>query len=426
MSEVAIDVDVLVVGGGVQGLSVLLELQRRGVASAFLLSRDPLGEGETLHSHGYLRRGYDLPVDTPLPLARGFADAFEWWARFLARKGLRYAEGSPTYLGTADPSVAARWHELGLPFEPLSRPPEPLAAGHYARGGHLFRTEERLFLGTDVVRALEDEVAGGFARGEVIRVTLDRGRKRIERCEAMVGDRIVPFRPSFVVLAAGRDAQRLLRGVAAGAPGNGETLADRMDEPHLVREVPMILARGKDLPNVSGFFLDAKLFIAAHPAGEGARMWVATPLGGHATTRGDVDGRREPAVDPSLVSTGLDRLRAVVPGALEGRGVGIGAYSGAKIDHPSGAPAPVVADLGVANLQVAWPVVLTLARPAAVEVVARLERAAGWEELARARRPLPERARSLAAEQSGVGSERRLAPTQRWCPPGDPRELAGP
>jgi glycerol-3-phosphate dehydrogenase len=43
----AFDVDVLVVGGGVQGLSVLYELKRRGVDSAFLVTREPLGAGET-------------------------------------------------------------------------------------------------------------------------------------------------------------------------------------------------------------------------------------------------------------------------------------------------------------------------------------------------------------------------------------------
>ena len=58
-----IELDLLVVGGGIQGLTLLHHYTEEQQGSAILVSRDALGKGETLHSHGYLHRGYFLPPD---------------------------------------------------------------------------------------------------------------------------------------------------------------------------------------------------------------------------------------------------------------------------------------------------------------------------------------------------------------------------
>jgi hypothetical protein len=184
----------------------------------------------------------------------------------------------------------------------------------------------------------------------------------------------------------------------------------------------MLLVRGRDLPDVSGFFLDAKLSMATHTLDAGERMWIATPIGGHATTCAD---EAEPRFDAALVKEGLARLNAILPSTpLLGDRVKLSAYFGPKVDHPSGAVTPVVGDVGVANLRCVWPVVLSLARPAAVEVVRGLEQTDEWKELARARRPLDARVRALAGV--AVGTERRLSDAQRWYSPAEFRELLGP
>lgn len=414
----------LVVGGGIQGLSVLYELRRRGVESAFLVTRETLGAGETLHSHGYMMRGYMLPPDAPIALAQALSSAFEWWSRFMADHGVSQGEGSPTYLGAPDSAVAARWGELGLPFENLSPPPPPFAGGRYERAGRLYRTRERLFLGSALVDALAGEVSGHAGAGEVTALHWSEQQDRIVACDVEVGNRIVRFRPSFLVLTAGRRSSRLLRGVRLDGSA-AQPLTDRLEPPVAVRDVPMILVRGRGLPDVSGFFLDAMLSMATHSLGAGERMWVATPLGGHATTRDDDGGLREPRFDPALVAEGLERLKSILPGAralLDGD-VRLGAYFGPKVDHSSGAPTSWVGDVGASNLRVVWPVLLSLARPAAVEVVRQLEQTEAWQEVLRARRPLDARVRALAGV--AVGTERRLSESQRWYSPSEFRSLLG-
>jgi glycine/D-amino acid oxidase-like deaminating enzyme len=415
------DVDVLVVGGGVQGLSVLYELERRGVDSAFLITRELLGAGETLHSHGYMMRGYAVPPEAPIEVAKALSSAFDWWSGFLADRGVREGEGHPTYVGTADPAVVERWKELRLPFEALSRLAPAFAGGHYARGGRLYRTQERLFTGTAIVGALAREVAGNAGRGEVTALRWSAQQNRIESCEVEVRDRAVRFRASFVILAAGRDNQRLLRGIRGEGPV-AQPFAEKLKEAHVVRDVPMILVRGQDLPDVSGFFLDAKLSMATHALGGGERMWIATPLGGHATTRAD---EGEPRFDAGLVKAGLERLKAIMPAVtpLLADRVRLSAYFGPKVDHPTGALAQFVGDVGVSNLRYVWPVALSLARPAAVEVVRQLEQTDAGQELLRARRPLDPRVRALAGV--AVGTERRLSDGQRWYSPAEFRSLLG-
>jgi len=53
-------VDVLVVGGGVQGLTLLDRLTERGYSAA-LVTNAPVGAGQSLHWHGVLATGYTNP-----------------------------------------------------------------------------------------------------------------------------------------------------------------------------------------------------------------------------------------------------------------------------------------------------------------------------------------------------------------------------
>ena len=52
-------VDVVVIGGGVQGLVILDTLIAAGYSCALVTEGD-LGAGQTLHSHGFLNTGFGL------------------------------------------------------------------------------------------------------------------------------------------------------------------------------------------------------------------------------------------------------------------------------------------------------------------------------------------------------------------------------
>src|ERR1700687_4323742 len=52
-------VDVVIIGGGIQGLVALNALVDKGYSCA-LVSDGDLGSGQTLHSHGYLNTGFGM------------------------------------------------------------------------------------------------------------------------------------------------------------------------------------------------------------------------------------------------------------------------------------------------------------------------------------------------------------------------------
>ena len=59
-TEESVDIDALIIGGGVQGLAILSELRASGYSAA-LVTNSPLGTGQTLLSHGVLNSGYPFP-----------------------------------------------------------------------------------------------------------------------------------------------------------------------------------------------------------------------------------------------------------------------------------------------------------------------------------------------------------------------------
>ena len=67
--------DVLIIGGGIQGLVLLDDLTRHGYACVLATAAD-LGSGQTLHSHGSLNSGTALltgQLQDPLRAALSFA-----------------------------------------------------------------------------------------------------------------------------------------------------------------------------------------------------------------------------------------------------------------------------------------------------------------------------------------------------------------
>ena len=267
-----------------------------------------------------------------------------------------------------------------------------------------------------IVEKLGKELSGHIGKGQVTGLKWNEAKNRINVVEVNMGDRTAIFKPGFVILAAGKDNQPLLRGITA--EDERKPFEDKLKDVHLVRNVPMVLVRGKGLPNASGMFLDANLSVFSHPSDKGELMWVVTPLGGHSTTKVDVDSLAEPKIESPLVKDGLTRLTQIFPsaGKLLEEKVYFSTYFGAKVDHPEGAMKWFVAGTGISNLRCVWPGLWSLSRPAALEVIAELEKTLDWQRMVIAKRTLDVKAKTLASNV-GVGTEQRLAGIQKWLSP---------
>ncbi len=289
-------VDVLVVGGGLQGLVVLRALTDAGYQT-LLVTDQELGSGQTLHAHGLLDSGTGLVTGSTR------AELVQHVLPELRRLALTVRSDAPSFLAlpaAVVEQVRALWAAQPDPPQPVTdagvpglRLPRPL---HRVTAHHLWKTA----LVAVLVGGLDDRVV----RGHLV----DIGRSCSIR--PANGGTTEGVSAGVVVVAAGCGIPRLL----------AETL--RLETPLLSRlghvRTHMICLRAPAgvLP-VVGTVVTADLGIVAHQRGDGASLWYVTPQVGQPERVPVVPDNGHADVDPGVVSAGVAGLRELVPALAE-------------------------------------------------------------------------------------------------------------
>jgi sarcosine oxidase, subunit beta len=150
---------VVVIGGGVMGLSTAHHLARRGVRDVVLLDKGALGSGSTCRAAGGVRAQFSDPVNIALG-ARSLETFRDFPARFgqdidLHQVGYLFLLSTPEAVAAFEANVALQ-NELGVPsrvigvdearrLSPLISPEGLLAAAYSPTDGHC--TPESVVLG---------------------------------------------------------------------------------------------------------------------------------------------------------------------------------------------------------------------------------------------------------------------------------------
>ena len=150
---------VVVIGGGVMGLSAAHSLARAGVRDVVLLERDALGSGSTCKAAGGVRAQFSDPVNTALG-ARSLEVFRDFRARFgqdvdFRQVGYLFLLSTPESVAAFEAGVAVQ-NALGVPsrvidveearrLSPLVSPEGLLAAAYSPTDGHC--TPESVVLG---------------------------------------------------------------------------------------------------------------------------------------------------------------------------------------------------------------------------------------------------------------------------------------
>ena len=150
---------VVVIGGGVMGLSTAHHLARRGVRDVVLLDKGALGSGSTCRAAGGIRAQFSDPVNIALG-ARSLETFRDFPARFgqdidLHQVGYLFLLSTPEAVAAFEANVALQ-NELGVPsrvigvdearrLSPLISPEGLLAAAYSPTDGHC--TPEAVVLG---------------------------------------------------------------------------------------------------------------------------------------------------------------------------------------------------------------------------------------------------------------------------------------
>lgn len=359
----AIPVDVLILGGGIQGLALLRELS--GEYSTLLVG-DDLRFSETLHFHGYFSSGWNA---SNLEAARVYRRASTDWAARLQSYGVSPQQTSfhaalpPTLVD----ALRSNWEQAGIvAVEEAFPAPFDLAGLPDHR---VFRfAQDLVFDGAAAVEQFREPVAERTRLGRA--VGWERVGDKITRVDVQVGEELLQVEPGVVLAACGGGNAKVLKQL--------EVPAEQVRNCQFVRPLHMVLARGPRVPQVSGFLLD--LVVVYHPFDEHEGLWIVTLNPSEPKfTPGVIDMAKEPPIEPDLVQASLRKLAAVVPDfAALAEDCLWDVFVGWKTDAPgpdSGAllsldyPVPyAINSFGIENFLAVWPNHWCLATAAAEDV----------------------------------------------------------
>jgi hypothetical protein len=296
--------DVVVIGGGIQGLLALDALVEKGYSCA-LVSDGDLGSGQTIHSHGYLNTGFglsgpELPrasveIVWPYLEARGLELSDDWVV--IPPSNMPPFEGLPTASLPAGFAALPGLRPVRLPDRsvPKRRLIEILSQGHH----------QRIIRGRATPRFNGTQV-------EAVSVRPSAG-----------GEDVV-LETKSIVVAAGCGSKRLIEGLLGPTPQT-EQIRHR-----LVHMICVRAPRGA-LPTTSVVAMPLGLMLAAHDQPDNV-TWYVTPMEMGGPSYDDIPGDAAGDVDPGMVSRGITSLLALFPGLAEVGGLQLGCYAGYRQD----------------------------------------------------------------------------------------------
>jgi glycine/D-amino acid oxidase-like deaminating enzyme len=260
-----IELDVLIIGGGVQGLWLLNDLVKAGY-SVLLLEKRELGGEQTCHSHVYIHQGHlydEQRREEDLIRRLGDVNALwnNWFAENPPRRGV-----TPSYFGYQSEADAQQkrnfWSSLGLASERVDVPPSLVGGAIRV----VDRSPENCLDGNWLVESLTRGLKHLISRISSVERISVRGHQLTEVEVVMPrGERLV-FRPRAMVLTAGAGNQALLQCAARQC----RPLVERVAGAQQIRKSFMLVVKGKrpHLEPLTGVFPRlGGLFIASRDLG---------------------------------------------------------------------------------------------------------------------------------------------------------------
>ncbi len=297
-------VDVVVIGGGVQGLVILDSLMDVGYSCALVTDGD-VGAGQTLHSHGFLNTGFGQFGDELPTVAREVVHPY-LHDHGVALRGDWIGQLPPGLPGsTSLPSAV-----LPVGFAPgLSETTRKLPVWSFDKR-HLIAA---------LTRGKEDRIIRGTVTGF-------HGRDPVEAVRAEpAGDRSeVELRAKAVVVAAGCGSKRLLQDLVGATPQL------EMIKHRLVHMVCLRAPIGR-LPAISIIAPALGLLLAAHEDGEHV-TWYVTPMEMAGPSFDDVPSDAVAAPNVDMLKRAASLLETVYPLLPEIEGLQVGHYAGYRQD----------------------------------------------------------------------------------------------
>lgn len=297
------ELDVVVVGGGIQGLLALNALVDKGYSCA-LVSDGDLGSGQTLHSHGFLNTGFGMSGPE---LQRASIDVAQ---PYLEERGLELSQD---------------WVLIPPPNFPLFEglPTATLPSGFVWPGETAVSLPDRSFPKRRLAETLSHGHQDRVLRGHATPILTDDRVDTVAVRLSATGEEVV-LSTKAIVVAAGCGSKRILQGLVGQTPQTEQIKHRRV---HMI----CIRAPRGSLPTTSVVAMPLGLMLAAHEQTDNV-TWYVTPMEFGGPSYDDVPGDAASEVDPEMVVRGCIGLLTLYPLLPEIEGLQLGCYAGYRQD----------------------------------------------------------------------------------------------
>ena len=300
----AMEVDIVIIGGGIAGLWLLNRLRAEGHA-AIVLEADALGGGQTLASQGIIHGGLKYALNGRLsPASSAIAGMPARWRKAMAGEDAVDLRGcrllSPHYYMWSGGSLRSRLktflgsRALRGRIDPVAPAEQPAFLRDSARPGRLYQLEDFVVDTPDLLRRLGSLQSRAIFRGADIRLhSIDHNRIQVE-LSGKTGK--VQLDTTTLLLCAGAGNASLLQQLGQETPAMQR------------RPLHMVCVKGRKLPEAflhcigEDFGMTPKITISTHPAPDGSRYWY---LGGELAESGLA---LEPAEQQQRAASWLQQL----------------------------------------------------------------------------------------------------------------------
>jgi glycine/D-amino acid oxidase-like deaminating enzyme len=241
-----LEIDILVLGGGVQGLTLSRDLRQQHSYSVLLLEINKLGGGQTCHSHVFIHEGHLCRKPS---LMREFKQGHDQWQGLLA-SNLPSPSNVPIVLGFDDELDALEQQCIWKSFKPpldaeRRRVPDEFGTSCLRRA---FEARVHVLTSESIVAMLLKGVADSVAKIECIVSFRVQARAVQDVIVRFSGAEDVVIKPQAVVLAAGAGNQELLEKLSV----------DRASGAQRNRQANMLVLAASgalELPGLGGHYL---------------------------------------------------------------------------------------------------------------------------------------------------------------------------
>lgn len=276
-----IEVDIVIVGGGPQGLWVLELLREKGFACV-LLEKAAAGAGQSAHAEWFLHRGSVFRKQTPI--VEHLNPSARLWETHLANKQI--AENAiaarNSYVAfsaaTAPLSLLLQWEDWGMELAELSRPfPPPFERSPAIQC--LIRTGEMSIHPTPVLERFAADHDAFFIQfqGQISFCKNGGVITAVEATRIATGERL-RIKPQIVILAAGAGNADLLEAISpeardAARSSTGPPVYQRQ------RFGTLLLIRDRDgavLERANAFFWESRDLLVIYREDGPGRLWLVS------------------------------------------------------------------------------------------------------------------------------------------------------